>query len=428
VSSWEKFSTKFKKVLELPELRKKILFTLGVFLIARAGSLIPAPGVDIVRLQSMVNSNDLLSFFNMFSGGAFSRVSIFALGVMPYINASIIMQLMAVVVPKLDELQKEGESGRQKITQWTRYLTIVIAAIQGFTACMWLKSVGLVTMPGLLFVINTITVFTAGSVFLMWLGEQITVYGIGNGVSLLIFLNILSGMPSGYIQAIQKFSGSKVLAPMLVFVVLITLAVIWLITIVQLGVRQIPVQYVGRGYTGGKSKVQKNTYLPVKVNVAGVMPVIFASVLMSLPVMLVQTLGEKLPGYYILSKVFNQTHPIYLTIFGVLVIFFAFFYTAMMFDPEKIADSLKQSGGTIPGIRPGIETVEYLENVVTRVTWVGALFLAIVSVAPIFLFSAMGLPIFFRGTSIIILVGVGVDTVQQINAQLVMKNYKGFIK
>jgi preprotein translocase subunit SecY len=427
VSSWERFNARLKQVLELPELRKKILFTLGVFLIARVGSQIPAPGVDIEGLQRMVNKNDLLSFFNMFSGGAFSRISIFSLGVMPYINASIIMQLMAVIVPKLEEIQKEGESGRQKITQWTRYLTIVIATIQGFSACMWLQSVGLVTTPGLLFVINTITIFTAGSVFMMWLGEQITVYGIGNGISLLIFLNILSGMPSGYIQAIQKFTGSKMLAPMLIGVVIITLAVIWLITTVQLGVRQIPIQYVGRGFSG-KNIVQKNTYLPIKVNVAGVMPVIFASVLMSLPTMLIQTLGDKLPGYVVLSKIFSRNHPVYLTVYAVLILFFAFFYTAMMFDPEKIAENLKQSGGTIPGIRPGIETVEYLEKVVTRITWVGALFLAIVAVAPILLFNAFDLPIFFRGTSIIILVGVGVDTVQQINAQLVMKNYKGFIK
>lgn len=427
MSSWERFNARLKQVLELPELRKKILFTLGVFLIARVGSQIPAPGVDIEGLQRMVNKNDLLSFFNMFSGGAFSRISIFSLGVMPYINASIIMQLMAVIVPKLEEIQKEGESGRQKITQWTRYLTIVIATIQGFSACMWLQSVGLVTTPGLLFVINTITIFTAGSVFMMWLGEQITVYGIGNGISLLIFLNILSGMPSGYIQAIQKFTGSKMLAPMLIGVVIITLAVIWLITTVQLGVRQIPIQYVGRGFSG-KNIVQKNTYLPIKVNVAGVMPVIFASVLMSLPTMLIQTLGDKLPGYVVLSKIFSRNHPVYLTVYAVLILFFAFFYTAMMFDPEKIAENLKQSGGTIPGIRPGIETVEYLEKVVTRITWVGALFLAIVAVAPILLFNAFDLPIFFRGTSIIILVGVGVDTVQQINAQLVMKNYKGFIK
>jgi preprotein translocase subunit SecY len=427
VSSWERFNARLKQVLELPELRKKILFTLGVFLIARVGSQIPAPGVDIEGLQRMVNKNDLLSFFNMFSGGAFSRISIFSLGVMPYINASIIMQLMAVIVPKLEEIQKEGESGRQKITQWTRYLTIVIATIQGFSACMWLQSVGLVTTPGLLFVINTITVFTAGSVLMMWLGEQITVYGIGNGISLLIFLNILSGMPSGYIQAIQKFTGSKMLAPMLIGVVIITLTIIWLITTVQLGVRQIPIQYVGRGFSG-KNIVQKNTYLPIKVNVAGVMPVIFASVLMSLPTMLIQTLGDKLPGYVVLSKIFSRTHPVYLTVYAILILFFAFFYTAMMFDPEKIAENLKQSGGTIPGIRPGIETVEYLEKVVTRITWVGALFLAIVAVAPIFIFNAFDLPIFFRGTSIIILVGVGVDTVQQINAQLVMKNYKGFIK
>ena len=427
MSSWERFNEKFKQVLELPDLRKKILFTLAMFLVARVGTHIPAPGVDIERLTSMVNSNDLLGFFNMFSGGAFMRVSIFSLGVMPYINASIIVQLLGVLVPKLEELQKEGESGRQKITQWTRYLTIVIAIIQGLATVTWLQQVGLVTTPGFLFTINTITVLTAGSVFLMWVGEQITIKGIGNGVSLLIFLNIVSRMPGAISDTLQKMSGNKFLIPVLLIGGIISFVAVLLITIVQLGVRQIPIQYVGKGFSG-KNIIAKNTYLPVKVNVAGIMPVIFASVLMAIPSLVLKILPSTMSGYVLLNKMFEQTHPVYLILEAILIMFFSFFYTAMMFDPEKVAENLKQSGATIPGIRPGIETVEYLEKVVTRITWVGATFLTFVAVGPVFIFSALNMPIFFQGTGIIIMVGVGIDTIQQINAQLVMKNYKGFIK
>lgn len=427
MSSWERFNEKFKQVLELPDLRKKILFTLAMFLVARVGTHIPAPGVDIERLTSMVNSNDLLGFFNMFSGGAFMRVSIFSLGVMPYINASIIVQLLGVLVPKLEELQKEGESGRQKITQWTRYLTVVIAIIQGLATVTWLQQVGLVTTPGFLFTINTITVLTAGSVFLMWVGEQITIKGIGNGVSLLIFLNIVSRMPGAISDTLQKMSGNKFLIPVLLIGGIISFVAVLLITIVQLGVRQIPIQYVGKGFSG-KNIIAKNTYLPVKVNVAGIMPVIFASVLMAIPSLVLKILPSTMSGYVLLNKMFEQTHPVYLILEAILIMFFSFFYTAMMFDPEKVAENLKQSGGTIPGIRPGIETVEYLEKVVTRITWVGATFLTFVAVGPVFIFSALNMPIFFQGTGIIIMVGVGIDTIQQINAQLVMKNYKGFIK
>jgi len=398
-----------------------------MFLVARVGTHIPAPGVDIERLTSMVNSNDLLGFFNMFSGGAFMRVSIFSLGVMPYINASIIVQLLGVLVPKLEELQKEGESGRQKITQWTRYLTIVIAIIQGLATVTWLQQVGLVTTPGFLFTINTITVLTAGSVFLMWVGEQITIKGIGNGVSLLIFLNIVSRMPGAISDTLQKMSGNKFLIPVLLIGGIISFVAVLLITIVQLGVRQIPIQYVGKGFSG-KNIIAKNTYLPVKVNVAGIMPVIFASVLMAIPSLVLKILPSTMSGYVLLNKMFEQTHPVYLILEAILIMFFSFFYTAMMFDPEKVAENLKQSGGTIPGIRPGIETVEYLEKVVTRITWVGATFLTFVAVGPVFIFSALNMPIFFQGTGIIIMVGVGIDTIQQINAQLVMKNYKGFIK
>jgi preprotein translocase subunit SecY len=427
VSSFEKFMAKFKAIFELPELRKKIIFTLVMFMIARVGTHIPAPGVDIDRLTSMASENDILGFINMFSGGAFTRVSIFALGVMPYINASIIMQLLGVIIPKLEEIQKEGESGRKKVTQWTRYVTIAVACVQGFGVSMWLQSMGLVSNPGTLFVLTTVIILTAGTVFLMWLGEQISVYGIGNGVSQLIFLNIISRLPSTVIGAVQKMNGNKFLVPVLVIMALLAFIIVAVIVLFQLGQRKIPVQYVGRGNIG-KSMVAQNTYLPVKVNVAGIMPVIFSSVLMALPAMLIRALPSEMPGVVVLNRLFDSKHPVYMIVYASLIIFFAFFYTAMMFDPEKIADNLKQSGGTVPGIRPGQETVEYLEKVVTRITWISAFFLAFIAILPSLVGNLTNLPASLGGTGLIIVVGVVLDTIQQINAQMVMKNYEGFIR
>ena len=422
----ENFNSKIQAIGKQPDLKKKIVFTLLMFLIARVGTHIPAPGVDIERLSSMVAGNDLLGFINMFSGGAFTRVSIFALGVMPYINASIVMSLLAVIIPKLEEIQKEGESGRNKITQWTRYLTIVIGCVQGFGVCMWLQSVGLVTSPGFMFVVTTVTTLTAGTVFLMWVGEQISVKGIGNGISLIIFLNIIARMPSTVIQTMQKMSGNKFLLPVLIIVGFFALLTVAGIVMFQLGQRRVPVHYVGRGFSG-KNGVAQNTYLPIKINSSGVMPVIFASVLMMLPSLIINVLPSDMPGYVMINRMFQRTHPVYLALYAALIIFFSFFYTAITFDPEKISENLKQGGGTVPGIRPGRETVEYLERVIMRITWGGAIFLALIAVLPIIIFSTFNLPVFFGGTGIIIVVGVALDTVQQINAHLVMKDYKGFI-
>jgi len=423
---YEQFVAKLKAISKMPELKSRIFFTLGMMLVARIGTHVPVSGVDLERLSGMVTGNSLLGFINMFSGGAFQRVSIFALGVMPYINASIVMSLLAVIIPKIDEIQKEGESGRNKITQWTRYLTIVIAIFQSVATLTFLNAYGLVIQPGFLFNLSTIVTITAGTVFLMWLGEQITIKGIGNGVSVIIFLNIISRMPANIVQTIQKMQGSKFLVPVLVIVTVFLLAVIASIVVFQLAQRRIPVHYVGRGFKGRNSSAQ-NSYLPVKLNSAGVMPVIFASVLMTIPSYLVKAIPSTFPLYSSLNRWFVQTHPVYLMLFAALIIFFSFFYTATMFDPERIADNLKQSGGTIPGVRPGNETVEYLESVIMKITWGGAIFLALVAVMPIAIFNAVGLPVFFGGTSIIIMVGVALDTVQQINAHLVMKEYKGFL-
>lgn len=420
------FADKIKSISNLPDLKKKIYFTLLMFLVARIGTHIPAPGIDTARLGDLIKGNNILGFLNMFSGGAFTKISIFALGVMPYINASIIFQLLAVIIPKLEEIQKEGDSGRQKITQWTRYLTIVIGALQGFGVCVWLKSAGLVQEPGILFMIRTMTILTAGTVFLMWVGEQISLKGIGNGVSLIIFINIMARMPGSIIQTLEKLQSQPVQyflffgALLLILIVAITGAVVTF----QLGQRKIPIQYVGKGIK--QNSVASNTYLPLKLNMSGVMPIIFASVLMTLPSMMIGLLPTS-EVKTILTKVLAPTHPLYLVLYAVLVIFFAFFYTAMTFDPEKVAENLKKSGGAIPGIRPGSETVDYLENVVTKITWGGAIFLGLIAILPNAIFSTLGVSMALGGTGILIVVGVALDTVQQINANLVMRDYEGFM-
>ncbi|WP_022819645.1 preprotein translocase subunit SecY [Fusobacterium russii] len=422
----EKFNSKLSSIIKIPELRERIFFTLMMFLVARVGTLIPAPGVDVDRLAAMTAQNDILGYINMFSGGAFTRVSIFALGIIPYINSSIVVSLLTSIVPQLEEIQKEGESGRNKITQWTRYLTIAIAVIQGFGVCLWLQSVGLVYNPGVGFFLTTVTTLTAGTIFLMWVGEQISIKGIGNGVSLIIFLNVISRAPSSVVQTIQTMQGNKFLIPLLALVAFLGTLTVAAVVMFQLGQRKIPVHYVGKGFSA-KGGMGQNSYIPLRLNSSGVMPVIFASVFMLIPGVIVNAIPSEYSIKTTLAIIFNQKHPVYMLLYAVIIIFFSFFYTALVFDPEKVAENLKQSGGTIPGIRPGNETVEYLEGVVTRITWGGGLFLALISILPDIIFTSMNLPVYFGGTGIIIVVGVALDTVQQIDAHLVMRDYKGFI-
>lgn len=412
--------------MKIPELRERIFFTLMMFLVARIGTFIPIPGVDIDRLADMTNQSSILGYINMFSGGAFTRVSIFALGIVPYINASIVVSLLASIIPALEEIQKEGESGRNKITQWTRYLTIAVAVLQAIGICLWLQSIGLIYNPSLHFIITTVLTLTAGTVFLMWVGEQISIKGIGNGVSLIIFLNCISRGPASIVQTIQTMQGSKFLIPLFILVGILAIITVAGIVVFQLGQRKIPIHYVGKGFNS-KGGMGNNSYIPLRLNSSGVMPVIFASVFMLIPGVIVNAL----PASNIkttLSMIFSQSHPVYMILYTVIIIFFSFFYTAIIFDPEKVAENLRLSGGTIPGIRPGSETVDYLEGVVTRITWGGGLFLAAIAVLPFVVFTSMGLPVYFGGTGIIIVVGVALDTVQQINAHLVMRDYQGFLR
>ena len=418
---------KVKSIIEIPELRKRVVFTLIMFLVARVGVHIQVPGIDVSRLSSAMQGNSLAGFINTFSGGGFQNASMFALGIIPYINSSIIFQLLGVVVPKLEEMQKEGGKEKEKVTQWTRYLTIGVAIAQSFGLTILLQQQQLVYEPGPMFTLVTVTLMTGGTAFLMWVAERISLKGIGNGTSMLIFLSIVSRLPAEMYQIGKNLStsGGMGLVLMLITIVLFVI-LIAVIVLIQLAERRIPIQYVGKGRTG-RSSVGQKTFLPLKINMSGVMPIIFASVLMAVPSVLISLVKD--PSLNALLKnLFSQTGVGYLVLYAVLVVLFAFFYTSIVFDPEKVADNLKQGGATVPGKRPGSETVDYLEGVATRITFGSAVFLAVLGVLPnIFFGYFLRMPVLMSGTSLLILVGVAVDLLQQIDSHLAVKSYKGFI-
>jgi preprotein translocase subunit SecY len=413
----------------VPEIRRKIAFTAAMLALYRLGAYIPAPGVDIDTIESLESNftdQSILGFLNLFSGGSLSRLSLFALGIMPYITASIILQLLTVVVPSLERLQKEGEVGQQKITQYTRYLTVGLAFGQSLGYVFLFRSfqdaegtsvVGELTFAKLFLIVISLT---AGCTLLMWLGELITQRGIGNGISLMIFASIASGLPGG-IQAWWT-NPDQVFVVMMPF---IALAVIIGIVFVQEGQRRIPVQYakrvVGRRMTTGGS-----TYLPLRVNMAGVIPVIFAASIMAFP----PTIGQLLntPAALDFAAFFNPDRWAYVVGEVFFIIIFTYFYTAVTFNPVDQADNLKKYGGFIPGVRPGRPTAEYLDRILSRLTFPGALYLGAVAALPTILISQTSANFFFGGTSILIVVGVALDTVKQLEAQLMMRNYEGFLK
>jgi preprotein translocase subunit SecY len=413
----------------VPEIRRKIAFTAAMLALYRLGAYIPAPGVDIDTIESLESNftdQSILGFLNLFSGGSLSRLSLFALGIMPYITASIILQLLTVVVPSLERLQKEGEVGQQKITQYTRYLTVGLAFGQSLGYVFLFRSfqnaegtsvVGELTFAKLFLIVISLT---AGCTLLMWLGELITQRGIGNGISLMIFASIASGLPGG-IQAWWT-NPDQVFVVMMPF---IALAVIVGIVFVQEGQRRIPVQYakrvVGRRMTTGGS-----TYLPLRVNMAGVIPVIFAASIMAFP----PTIGQLLntPAALDFAAFFNPDRWAYVVGEVFFIIIFTYFYTAVTFNPVDQADNLKKYGGFIPGVRPGRPTAEYLDRILSRLTFPGALYLGAVAALPTILISQTSANFFFGGTSILIVVGVALDTVKQLEAQLMMRNYEGFLK
>ena len=418
----------FLNSFRVPEIRKKLAFTAGMLALYRAGAYIPAPGINIDAVKDIANNfagSNVLGFLNLFSGGSLQRFAIFALGIMPYITASIMLQLLTVVVPQLDKLRKEGEVGQQKITQYTRYLTVALAFGQsiGYVFLFRTFSSGSTDVVenftfGRVFVI--VMTLTAGCVLLMWFGELITQRGIGNGISLMIFASIASGLPNG-IQAWWT-NPDQIFVLMMPF---LALAIIAGIVFMQEGQRRIPIQYakrvVGRRMAGGGS-----TYLPLRVNMAGVIPVIFAASLMAFP----PTVGELLQANWAkdFSTFFNPGGAPYLIGESLLIILFTYFYTAVTFNPVEQADNLKKYGGFIPGVRPGRPTAEYLDRILARLTFPGALYLALVAALPTILINQTSANFYFGGTSILIVVGVALDTMKQLEAQLMMRNYEGFLK
>jgi preprotein translocase subunit SecY len=407
-----------------PEIRKKIGFAAAMLLLYRVGSYIPSPGVDVDQLrefQNNFNGSDILGFLNLFSGGSLSRLSLFALGIMPYITASIIIQLLTVVSPSLEQLAREGEVGQQKITQYTRYLTVGLAMAQsiGYVALFQNQANSVITdtsFPNLLLIT---TCLTSGTVLLMWIGELITQRGIGNGISLLIFASIVSGLPGGVSSWWN--STDQVFKLMMPFV---ALAVIVAVVFIQEGQRRIPVQYakrqIGRRMTQGGS-----TYLPLRVNMAGVIPIIFAASIMAFPPTIARLINT--PWAQDIANFFTPNGTAYLIGECIFIIMFTYFYTAVTFNPREQADNLKKYGGFIPGVRPGLPTAEYLDRILARLTFPGALYLAAVAAFPMILINQTGAGFFFAGTSILITVGVALDTMKQLEAQLQMRNYEGFL-
>ncbi|MFN3323634.1 MAG: preprotein translocase subunit SecY [Bryobacteraceae bacterium] len=452
-----KFFEAIANVFRIPDLRNRVLFTLALLAIYRLGGFIPTPGIDFLRLEQFFQQNQgtLFGFIDLFSGGTFRRLTIFALGIMPYITASIVLQLLTVVVPTLEKLQKEGELGRRKITQWTRYLTVGLALMQSFFIAMALQnSEGqFVLNPGVGFTLMTMLSLTTGTAFIMWLGEQITERGIGNGMSLIIFTGIVVGLPGAMGSIYTNVFVTREWNPLhLILLILMMIAVVAFIVLVERGERRIPVQYakrvVGRKMMGGQS-----THLPLKVNAGGVIPVIFAQSLLTFPQTLMQVpFFRDSPFFSGMLAAIRHGEPLYVLLYVAGIVFFCFFYVSIIFNPNEAADNMRKYGGFIPGIRPGKNTAEYMNKILTKITVVGGFYLAGLSLLPEIMISGIKLQhlpplalgnwidanfprwlldglnvnFYFGGTSLLIVVGVAMDTVNQIEAQLIMRHYEGF--
>ena len=423
---------KIKAIFSIPDLRLKIFYTLSILIVVRIGAHIPIPGVDVNALAGAFDrlEDTIFGLFNMFVGGAFEKASLFSLGIMPYISSSIIIQLMGSVLPYFQRLQKEGEAGRKKITQITRYGTVLIATMQSYGVTVFLeKEMQVVINPGVLFVFTAIISMVTGTIFLMWMGEKVTEQGIGNGISLIIMVGIVSTLP--FVlgnEARAVISGERLFLSELILMGIMFIVICFVVLLTQ-GTRKIPVQYakrvVGRKVYGGQ-----NTHIPLRVNTAGVMPIIFAQSIMFIP----STVSTFFPDSDFASSImvwFSFEHPIYWVFFGLMIIFFTYFYTAIAFDPIQVSSQMKQQGGFIPGVRPGKKTAEYIDNILSKVTLPGSVALALVAIFPYLLMRAMDvgydLASFFGGTSLLIIVGVALDTLQQLESHLMMRHYDGFL-
>jgi preprotein translocase subunit SecY len=421
----------FGALAKSEDLKKRIWFTLGALIVYRLGTYIPIPGIDTVELARFAaqNTAGILGWVNGLAGGALGRMAIFALNIMPYISASIIIQLMTTVSPHLEALKKEGESGRKKINQYTRYGTVILAALQAYGIAVGLEGQGnLVTEPGMFFRASTVITLTGGTVFLMWLGEQITARGIGNGISLIIFAGIVAGLPSG-VAAMLELGRTGQMSPFLVFgIFIMALAVVAFIVLFERAQRRLLIQYPKR-QVGQKMFQGDSSHLPLKLNTAGVIPPIFASSLLLLPITVANFSAGQGPDWLIsITALLGHGQPLFLVLYAILIIFFAFFYTSIMFNPKETAENLKKYGGYIQGIRPGDRTAEYIDYVLTRITVVGALYLTAVCLLPEFLIGYTGIPFYFGGTSMLIVVSVTMDTVAQVQGHLYAQQYEGLIK
>lgn len=429
----------FRNIFKIEELRARVVYTLVILLLVRLGAHITLPGIDSSLLsQAMANQtgDNLFGLYDLFVGGAFSNAAIFALGIMPYISASIIIQLMGAVFPTIQKLQNEGEEGRKKITQWTRYGTVLIAALQGWGVTIRLNNLQVENLPvvplavqGFFWTFAAVTILTAGTIFMMWMGEQITERGIGNGISLIIFIGIIDRLPYALIDEYRLITSGQRNLIIEILILAALVAIIAGVVLVTQGTRRIPVQYakrvVGRKVYGGVTQ-----YIPLRVNTAGVMPIIFAQSIMFIPNTVLSFFpnSEFLQG---VSRYFDYTSPVYSIIYAIMIVFFTYFYTAIAFNPKDVADNMKRQGGFVPGIRPGKQTSDFIDNILTKITLPGSVFLALVAILPAFMsgFGVSGkFAQFFGGTSLLIAVGVALDTMQQINSMMVMRHYDGFMK
>lgn len=422
-----------KNSWKIPDLKRKLLITIGLLLIFRLGSRIPVPGLDPAYFANLIEKGgQLFNFLDVVGGGSFKSATIFAMSITPYINASIIMQLLTIAIPKLEQLSKEGEEGRKKIGQWIRYATVILAFVQAITITISLRGAIISGLNVMTFITVTFTL-TAGTAFLMWLGEQITEYGIGNGISMLIFAGIVSAGPSGLNYLIMNYQAGKLGSGIVGIIAIIGILAVFVgivacVVFVNQAERRIPVQYakrvVGRKVYGGQS-----THLPIKVNWAGVIPIIFAMSIMALPSTIFAFAAPNTTNGFIGFMKNWQSHWSYAVLYAFLIIGFTFFYTYVQFNPIELANNMKKNGGFIPGIRPGKPTSDYIQKVLNRITWFGALFLALISIFPYIIVWITGVQgVWFAGTSVLILVGVALDTVRQIESQMLMRHYKGFLE
>ncbi|MBI3578179.1 MAG: preprotein translocase subunit SecY [Ignavibacteriales bacterium] len=432
-----KLTETFTNIVKIQELRERLLFTAALLIVVRIGSHITLPGVDASLLADTIrrqSEGTLFGLYDLFVGGAFSNAAIFALGIMPYISSSIVIQLLGAVIPYFQKLQKEGEDGRKKITQYTRYGTVLISMLQASGVVIKLTSTTtaagpIVPVPGFGFAMSTIIVLTAGTIFMMWLGEQITERGIGNGISLIIFIGIIARFPNSILDEVQLIQGGRSLIVEIVIFILMGFIVAGVVLVTQ-GTRRIPVQYakrvIGRKVYGGVTQ-----YIPLRVNTAGVMPIIFAQAIMFVPQIIFQFFPESEFVANLSSNWFSYTSWTYSFIYGLMIVFFTYFYTAIAFNPKDVADTMKKQGGFIPGIRPGNHTAEFVDNILTKITLPGSVFLAIIAILPTLMIKmgvTPGFASFFGGTSLLIVVGVALDTLQQVESHLLMRHYDGFMK